>query len=85
MYASLLPQIIAIPWLRKVPTATPNNIEEDLFLAEKDKTKIWVLSPSSDKKISIKEIIKVYTNCMKASPMKIFVNKYAKKYIYMNK
>ena len=58
MYDSLLPQIIAIPWLRKVPIATPNNIEEDLFLAEKDKTKIWVLSPSSDKKISIKEIIK---------------------------
>lgn len=41
----LLPNRIAIPWLKKDPIATPNNILYTLVLEEKDNTKSCVLSP----------------------------------------
>jgi len=49
--------MIANPWLKRVPNATPSSILVALFLVEKDKTKIWVLSPNSEIKIRINEII----------------------------
>ena len=41
-----------------MPRATPKRIFLALSLVEKDKTKSWVLSPSSDKNIRIKLIKK---------------------------
>ena len=64
-----LPNVIAKPWLRSVPNTTPSNILKALCFPDRDKTRIWVLSPSSEKNIKIKDIIKVYKNCIKTSPI----------------
>ena len=51
-----LPNKIAIPWLKNEPRHTPNKIQTDFTLEEKDKTRSCVLSPNSDKKTNKKEI-----------------------------
>lgn len=55
---------MAKPWLKRVPNTTPNNMLEVLFFVEKDKTKICVLSPNSERNIRIKETIKGYRHCI---------------------
>ena len=43
-----------MPWLKKEPRQTPNKIQTDFTLEEKDKTSNCVLSPNSDKNTSKK-------------------------------
>ena len=55
-----LPKVIAIPWLKREPKATPKRIVVVRNLDEKDKTRIWVLSPSSEINTSVNAIINGY-------------------------